>query len=97
MAPHADPFDGRLTFAFGYRGSRLGLFQALPRAMKPGTGSFVEMEGMHEVHCTRLTIHLEKPSPVHTDGELFEGWLTDLEYRIFPAALRILVNGPAAE
>ncbi|HEX2697064.1 MAG TPA: diacylglycerol kinase family protein, partial [Anaerolineales bacterium] len=90
MSPHADPFDGKLTFAYGYRATRLGLFEALPRAMKPGAGSFVEMDGMHEVHCTRLNIHLDKPSPVHTDGELFDNWLTDLEYKVYPGAVQVL-------
>jgi diacylglycerol kinase (ATP) len=32
MTPNADLFDGKLALAFGYRGTRLGLFQALPRA-----------------------------------------------------------------
>lgn len=91
MTPHADPFDGKLTFVHGYRSTRLGLFQALPRAMKPGEGSFVEMDGMYEIHCTRLKIHLDKPSPVHTDGELFDQWQTDLEYKIFPTAVQLLV------
>ncbi|MCI0608872.1 MAG: diacylglycerol kinase family lipid kinase [Anaerolineae bacterium] len=91
MTPHADPFDGKLTFMHGHRGTRLGLFQALPRAMKPGKGSFVEMEGMYEIHCTRLKIHLDKPSPVHTDGELFDQWLTDLEYKIFPTTVQMLI------
>jgi len=91
MTPHADPFDGKLTFMYAYRATRLGLFQALPRAMKPGDGSPVEMEGIHEIHCTRLTIHLDKPSPVHTDGELFDEWLTDLEYKIFPTTVQMLV------
>lgn len=91
MTPHADPFDGKLTFTYAYRATRLGLFQALPRAMKPGDGSFVEMEGIHEIHCTRLKIHLDKPSPVHTDGELFDKWLTDLEYKVFPTAVQMLV------
>ncbi len=92
MAPHADPFDGKLTFAYGYRRTRLGLFQALPRAMKPGPGSFVEMEGMHEVNCTRLTIHLDRLSPVHTDGELFDQWAQELEYGIIPAAVPVLTR-----
>lgn len=91
MTPHADPFDGKLTFVHGYRGTRFGLFQALPRAMKPGEGSFVEMDGMYEIHCTRLKIHLDKPSPVHTDGELFDEWLNDLEYKIFATAVQIFV------
>ena len=71
MTPHADPFDGKLTLAFGYRGTRLGLFQALPRAFNEDKGSYVEMEGMREVHATRISIHLDQPSPAHTDGELF--------------------------
>ena len=91
MTPHADPFDGKLTFMYAYRATRLELFQALPRAMKTGEDSLVEMDGIHEVHCTRLNIHLDKPSPVHTDGELFDHWQTDLEYKIFPTAVQMLV------
>ncbi len=90
MTPHADPFDGKLTLAFGYRATRLGLFSALPRAFKEGEGSYIEMDGMREVHCTRLTIHLDKPSPAHTDGELFDNWLTDLNYEILPGAVPVL-------
>jgi diacylglycerol kinase (ATP) len=91
MTPHADPFDGKLTFVHGYRKTRLGMFQVLPNAMKPGAGNMVEMEGIHEIHCTRLKFSLDKPSPAHTDGELFQNWITDFEYRIFPAAVPILV------
>jgi diacylglycerol kinase (ATP) len=91
MAPHADPTDGKLTFAYGYRKTRLGMFVALPRAMKPGKGSYVEMEGMYEVNTTKLTIHLDHPSPAHTDGELFPEYVTDFEYSIQPGRLKILV------
>jgi diacylglycerol kinase family enzyme len=91
MTPHADPADGKLTLAFGYRGTRLGLFMALPRAMKPGQGSYVEMDGMFEVNCTRITIHLDHPSPAHTDGELLPQFMKDFEYSIQPGRLKILV------
>ena len=91
MTPHADPADGKLTLAFGYRGTRLGLLMALPRAMKPGQGSYVEMDGMFEVNCTRVTIHLDHPSPAHTDGELLPQFMTDFEYSIQPGRLKILV------
>jgi len=91
LTPHADQYDGKLTFVYGYRGTRLRLFSALPRTMKPGAGSYVEMEGIHETNCTHLKVHLDRPSPAHTDGELFDEWLTDLEYKIFPSALNILV------
>lgn len=91
MTPHADPFDGKLTLAFGYRGTRLGLFQALPRAFNEGKGSYVEMEGMREIHSTRVSIHLNRPSYAHTDGELLPGQLQDFEYQIFPKRLNIFV------
>lgn len=91
MTPHADPFDGKLTLAFGYRRTRLGLFQALPRAFNEGKGSYVEMEGMREVQATRVSIHLDKPSPAHTDGELLPNWIQDFEYQILPKCLNIIV------
>jgi diacylglycerol kinase (ATP) len=91
MTPHADPFDGKLTFAFGYRKTRLGMLLALPRAMRPGEGSYVEMEGMWEVHTTELRIHLDKPSPAHTDGELFQEFVQDFAYKIYPEHLKILL------
>lgn len=91
MTPHADPFDGKLTFAFGYRKTRLGMFLALPRAMKPGDGNYIELDGMMEANTTNLTIHLNKPSPAHTDGELFPEFVQDFVYKIYPGRLRILL------
>jgi diacylglycerol kinase (ATP) len=91
MTPHADPFDGKLTLAFGYRATRLGMFMALPRAFNEDKGSYVEMEGMRELHSKHITIHLDKPSPAHTDGELFPEWIQDLEYEILPQKLNILL------
>jgi len=91
MSPHADPRDGKLTFAYGYRKTRLGLFQALPRAMKPDEGNFVEMEDMHEIHATRISIELDRPSPAHTDGELFPEFLNSLTYEIYPKKLQIIL------
>lgn len=92
MTPHADPFDGKLTLAFGHRGTRLGLFQALPRAFNEDKGSYVEMEGMREVQATRISIHLDKPSPAHTDGELLAEWIQGFEYEILPGCLHIIVK-----
>ena len=91
MAPHADPFDGKLTLVYAYRGTRLGMFQALPRALNEGKGNYVEMEGIHEIHATHVSIHLDKPSPAHTDGELLPGWIQDFEYHIEPKRLNVLV------
>jgi diacylglycerol kinase (ATP) len=91
MTPHADPFDGKLTLAYGYRGTRLGMFQALPRALKEGKGNYVEMEGMHELHVTRVSIHLDRPSPAHTDGELLPQWVQHFEYEIQPNRIKMII------
>jgi YegS/Rv2252/BmrU family lipid kinase len=91
MTPHADPFDGKLTLAFGYRATRLGLLTALPKAFNEDKGSYIELDGMREVHSTRVSIHLDRPSYAHTDGELFPEQVQSLEYQIFPARLNILV------
>ncbi len=91
MTPHADPFDGRLTLAFGYRSTRLGLFRALPRAFNEDKGSYVEMDGMYEFHTKKISVHLDQPSPVHTDGEMFPEWIRDFEYEILPKKLKVIV------
>lgn len=91
MTPHADPFDGKLTFVRAYRATRLSMFQVLPKAMKPGEGNMVEEEDIYEIHCNYLKFTLDKPSPAHTDGELFDSWITDFDYRIFPGAVPMLV------
>jgi diacylglycerol kinase (ATP) len=92
MIPHADPFDGKLTFVYGYRSSRGAMLATLPRAMKPAAGSYVESDGIHEQNATWIKIHLESTSPAHTDGEIFSNGIQDLEYHIFPARLQILTS-----
>jgi diacylglycerol kinase (ATP) len=91
MTPHADPFDGKLTLAYGYRATRLGMFQALPRAFNEGKGSYLELEGMYEIHAKHISIHLDKPSPAHTDGELLPQWIQDFEYQIQPKRLQVII------
>jgi diacylglycerol kinase (ATP) len=91
MIPHADPFDGKLTFVYGYRSTRFAMLGTLPRAMKPDAGSYVEMDGIFEQKATWIKIHLENPSPAHTDGELFTQAIQDLEYSIYPGRLQILM------
>ena len=91
MTPHADLFDGRLTFTYGYTASRLKLFSLLPRALKPGPGSYVEAPEIHEQNAAWIKIHVDTPTPAHIDGEIFSEAIQDLEYRIQPQRLQILV------
>jgi diacylglycerol kinase (ATP) len=91
MAPHADPFDGKLTFVYGNRQTRRAMFAVLPKTMKPGEGSYVETPDIQEVHSTWIKIHVDTPTPAHVDGEIFSKNVQDLEYRICPQRLKILV------
>jgi len=96
MTPHADPFDGKLTFVYGYMRTRMETLRLLPRTMKPGTGSYVEHPNIHEVHATWLKVHSAEATPAHTDGEIFAEQAHTLEYRVLPGCLPVLLPLPAA-
>jgi diacylglycerol kinase (ATP) len=91
MTPHADLTDGQLTLAYGYRGTRLGMFLALPRTFMESKGNYIELDGMYELNTTKVDIHLDQPSPAHTDGELFPEFLQDFKYTIQPGRLQLIV------
>lgn len=93
MTPHADPYDGKLTFVYGFVPSRRRMFALLPRALKPGAGNYVEAEEIHEEMTTRIEIHLEQPSPAHVDGEIFSQDIRNLTYSIQPGRLKLLMPG----
>jgi len=91
MIPHADPFDKKLSFVHAYRKSRLQLLAMLPKTMKPEPNSYIHEPEVYAYHMTWLKIHVETPTPAHTDGEIFSTGIQDLEYRIFPERLQILL------
>lgn len=95
MTPHADGFDGLLTFVYGYMPTRRQIMALLPRTMKPGEGSYVEHASIHEVHSPWVKIVSDQPTPAHADGEIFDPAIRELEYRVLPGRLPILLP-PAA-
>lgn len=92
MAPHAEPFDGKLDIVFGSIPSRLQILQLLPRTMKPGIGSYVEHPAIHEIRVSWLKIHTEQPTPVHADGEIQFEATQDVEYQVIPDYLPVLMH-----
>jgi diacylglycerol kinase (ATP) len=92
MTPHADPCDGMLTFVHAYRRTRWELLKILPRTMKPGAGSYVELPGVYEIHSKWLKVKLETPSPAHSDGEIFAEAIQELEYKVHPGRLIYFSN-----
>jgi diacylglycerol kinase (ATP) len=93
MTPHANPFDGLLTFVYGFIPTRRGIFSLLPRTMKPGAGSYVEHPEIHEVFSPWLRVRSKQSTPAHADGEVFSRAIQDLEYQVIPSCLPILMDG----
>jgi len=89
--PHADPFDGKLSFIYGSVPTRLKIIRLLPHLLKSAEGNITESPAVHEIHTTQLHIHTEPGTPAHTDGEVFDENIHDLEYKILPASLPILI------
>jgi diacylglycerol kinase (ATP) len=94
MAPHADPYDGKLDVVFGYLPSRMQILRLLPKTMKTGENSYVNHPAIHEVRVRNLKIHTDQPTPVHADGEIQFEATQDIEYRILPDYLPVLMHEP---
>ncbi len=95
MAPHADPFDGKLNCVFGYIPSRAKILQVLPQTMKPAVGNYIEHPAIHEINVSWLRIHTDQSTPLHADGEIQFEATQDIEYRVLPLYLPILMNEAA--
>jgi diacylglycerol kinase (ATP) len=91
MTPHADPYDGLLTFVYGSVPTRMKILSILPKTMKPGPGNYVEHPSIHELNSPWVKIHSETPTPLHADGEIQSETVQDLEYRVLPACLPVLM------
>lgn len=91
MTPHADPFDGKLTFVHGSMPTRLSILRLLPRTMKPMEGNYVEHPAIHEISSGWLKVRSDQPTPAHADGEIFSEAIQELEYRVIPERLPILL------
>lgn len=92
MAPHADPYDGKLNCVFGYMPTRLQILRLLPRTMKPGAGSYVEHPAIHEINVPWMKIHTDQPTPLHADGEIQFEETQDIEYGTLPDYFPVLMH-----
>ena len=90
--PGADPFDGQLTFVFGYIANRFDILRVLPKTMKAKEGNYTEHPAIQQHHTPWLKVKVRPSSPSHADGELFTSAVNDLDFRIHPAALPLLTN-----
>ena len=86
--PHANGFDGRLTFLYGYVPSRFQVLRLLVQAMRP-EGHHVRHPQAHEVHATRLEVTCDPPSPMHADGEIRTEGGTTFRFRTWPGRVPV--------
>lgn len=89
--PHADPFDGKLSFIHGHIPTRLRILRAFPMILKPAEGNITEHPAVTEIHTTWLKVHTHTPSPSQADGEPISAGETDFEFRVLPGRLKIIV------
>ena len=89
--PHANPYDGKLSFVYGTITSRGEILLTLPKLFNKDKGNYTEHPKVHEIHTSHLKIHTEPSTPAHTDGEIFSYAINDLEYSIKPHYLPILL------
>jgi diacylglycerol kinase (ATP) len=94
MSPHANPYDGMLDCVYGFLPTRLQILRLLPSTMKPAQGSYVEHPAVHEIRVSWLKIHTDQPTALHTDGEVQLVATRDIEYRILPETLPVLMHAP---
>ena len=92
MTPHASGFDGKLTFVFGSIPTRRRILVVFPETMKTGAGSYVNREGIHEIHSPWLRIKTDQPTPLHTDGEIQANSVNEIEYSVVPEAIPVLMG-----
>jgi diacylglycerol kinase (ATP) len=92
MTPHANPFDGLLTFVHGFMPTRFKILSLLPRTTQPGDGNYVEHPAVYEISTSWLKVRTDQPTPAHADGEIISEAIHELDYQVYPKCLPILLE-----
>jgi diacylglycerol kinase (ATP) len=90
IAPEARPDDGVLDYIGIRRVSRPMMFRLIPEVMKGTHGRFPQVR---MGKFSKLTLQADRPLRIHTDGEIFAGFGTDvrsLSVEVLPEALEII-------
>ncbi len=66
------------------------IYEVMTRDLKKLSPDMSALDGMRELDATKISIKLDKPSPAHTDGELFPEWIQNFEYETLPQRLKML-------
>lgn len=87
FAPAADPCDGKLTLCVVHHGWKLKLIPFLVRSV---LGHHKKYRGVRCYQCAEVEIHMERPMPVHVDGESCMNQ-KDIHLRCIQGKIRMIV------
>lgn len=90
VAPEARPDDGIFQYASIGKVSRLMMFRLIPEVMKGTHGRFKQVR-MGSFH--KMSLVSDRPLYIHTDGEIFSGFGTDVRqvsFEILPGAMQVV-------
>ena len=92
VAPEAKNNDGVLQYASIRKVSRAMMFRLVPEVMKGTHGRFKDVR-MGDFQ--RMSVVSDRPLYIHTDGEIFSGFGTnvrDISFEILPSALQVVTG-----
>jgi YegS/Rv2252/BmrU family lipid kinase len=90
LAPEAKVDDGILHYAMIRSVSRPMMFRLLPEVMKGTHGRFKDVT---LGSCRKMSVSADRPMYIHTDGEIYSGFGTNLRkvtFEVLPNALRVV-------
>jgi len=90
MAPEAKIDDGILHYAMIKSVSRPMMFRLLPEVMNGTHGRFKEVT---MGSCKKMNVSADRPMYIHTDGEIYSGFGTDIRkvtFEVLPNALKVV-------
>jgi diacylglycerol kinase (ATP) len=90
LAPEAKIDDGILHYAMIKHVSRPMMFRLLPEVMKGTHGRFKQVT---LGSCKKMSITSDRPMYIHTDGEIYSGFGTNVRkasFEILPNALKVV-------
>lgn len=90
LAPEAKVDDGILHYAMIKHVSRPMMFRLLPEVMKGTHGRFKDVT---MGTCKRMSVTSDRPMYIHTDGEIYSGFGTDvrkISFEILPNTLKVV-------
>ncbi len=90
LAPEAKVDDGIFHYAMIKNVSRPMMFRLIPEVMKGTHGRFKQVT---MGTCKRMSLTSDRPMYIHTDGEIYSGFGTDVRkvsFEILPNALKVV-------